>query len=78
MAAEEAATAAPLFLAFAVVFGIACCRLRVAFCGERLYFCGSSTHPGAGVPIVLLSAKLAVQELMRDDREERTHAGGAR
>ncbi len=45
---------------------------------ERLYFCGSSTHPGAGVPIVLLSAKLAAQELMRDDREERTLAGGAR
>ncbi len=35
---------------------------------ESLYFCGSSTHPGAGVPIVLMSAKLAVEELMRDDR----------
>lgn len=34
---------------------------------EGLYFCGSSTHPGAGVPIVLLSAKLAAQEVMRDD-----------
>ena len=39
MAAFSAATAAPFFLAFAVVFGIACCRLRVAFCGKRLYFC---------------------------------------
>lgn len=34
---------------------------------ERLYFCGSSTHPGAGVPIVLTSAKLAVEELLKDD-----------
>lgn len=35
---------------------------------EGLYFTGSSTHPGAGVPIVLLSAKIAVQELLLDDR----------
>ncbi len=35
---------------------------------ENLYFCGSSTHPGAGVPIVLMSAKLACEELMKDDR----------
>lgn len=35
---------------------------------EGLYFCGSSAHPGAGVPIVLLSAKLAAEELMADDR----------
>lgn len=34
---------------------------------EGLYFCGSSVHPGAGVPIVLLSARLAVEELMADD-----------
>lgn len=35
---------------------------------EGLYFCGSSTHPGAGVPIVMQSAKLAVEELLKDDR----------
>ncbi|MCI5774957.1 MAG: phytoene desaturase family protein [Aerococcus sp.] len=35
---------------------------------DRLYFCGSSTHPGAGVPIVMQSAKLAVEELLRDDQ----------
>lgn len=35
---------------------------------DRLYFCGSSTHPGAGVPIVMQSAKLAVEELMRDEK----------
>ncbi|ENZ5599605.1 phytoene desaturase family protein [Enterococcus hirae] len=34
---------------------------------ENLYFCGNSTHPGAGVPIVMQSAKLAVEELLRDD-----------
>jgi len=35
---------------------------------ENLYFTGSSTHPGAGVPIVLLSARIATEELMHDDR----------
>lgn len=35
---------------------------------EQLYFTGSSTHPGAGVPIVLLSAKIAAQELIHDDQ----------
>ncbi|MGI2327252.1 phytoene desaturase family protein [Planococcus sp. YIM B11945] len=34
----------------------------------NLYFTGSSTHPGAGVPIVLLSAKIAAQELIDDDQ----------
>ncbi len=34
---------------------------------ENLYFTGSSTHPGAGVPIVLLSAKIASDELILDD-----------
>ncbi|MCQ4086713.1 NAD(P)/FAD-dependent oxidoreductase [Saccharibacillus sp. JS10] len=37
---------------------------------ENLYFTGSSTHPGAGVPIVLLSAKIASQELIQDDTGE--------
>lgn len=35
---------------------------------DNLYFTGSSTHPGAGVPIVLLSARIAAQELMQDDQ----------
>lgn len=35
---------------------------------QGLYFTGSSAHPGAGVPIVLTSAKLAAQELEKDDR----------
>ena len=33
---------------------------------ENLYFAGSSNHPGAGVPIVLTSAKLAVDEILKD------------
>lgn len=35
---------------------------------ENLYFCGSSIHPGAGVPTVLQSAKLSVGELIKDDK----------
>ena len=34
---------------------------------EGLYFTGSSTHPGAGVPIVLLSSRITVEELVKDD-----------
>lgn len=34
---------------------------------KNLYFTGSSVHPGAGVPIALTSAKLAADELMKDD-----------
>jgi phytoene desaturase len=33
---------------------------------KNLYFAGSSNHPGAGVPIVLMSAKIAVNEIVRD------------
>lgn len=36
---------------------------------ENLYFTGSSTHPGAGVPIVLLSSKIATDELILDDNQ---------
>lgn len=32
-----------------------------------LYFTGSSTHPGAGVPIVIESGKICADELMLDD-----------
>lgn len=37
---------------------------------DNLYFCGSSIHPGAGVPTVLQSAKLSVEELLKDDKEK--------
>ncbi len=33
---------------------------------DNLYFAGSSNHPGAGVPIVLMSAQIAAQEVLRD------------
>lgn len=34
---------------------------------EGLYFTGSSTHPGAGVPIVIQSGKICAEELRRDE-----------
>ncbi|UTC61749.1 phytoene desaturase [Treponema sp. OMZ 787] len=37
---------------------------------EGLYFCGSSTHPGAGVPIVMQSGKICAEELRRDNPED--------
>lgn len=37
---------------------------------EGLYFTGSSTHPGAGVPIVFLSGKICCEELRRDNPED--------
>lgn len=36
---------------------------------EGLYFTGSSTHPGAGVPIVLLSSRITADELVKDDSQ---------
>ncbi|MEI7667632.1 MAG: phytoene desaturase, partial [Erysipelotrichaceae bacterium] len=33
---------------------------------KGLYFTGSSVHPGAGVPIVLTSAKLSVSDIIKD------------
>lgn len=33
---------------------------------DHLYFTGSSTHPGAGVPIVMMGAKIAVSEIQKD------------
>ena len=34
---------------------------------KNLYFVGSSVHPGPGASIVLLSSKLVVQEILRND-----------
>lgn len=33
---------------------------------QNLYFAGASTHPGTGLPIVLLSARLAVERILHD------------
>jgi phytoene desaturase len=34
---------------------------------EGLYFCGGSVHPGGGVPLCLLSAKIAVDECQKSE-----------
>lgn len=34
---------------------------------KKLYFAGASNHPGAGVPIVLTSAEIAVKEILSDE-----------
>ena len=33
---------------------------------HNLYFVGASTHPGTGIPCVLISARLAVERIVRD------------
>ncbi|MGX0714393.1 phytoene dehydrogenase-like protein [Staphylococcus simulans] len=33
---------------------------------KNLYFAGASVHPGAGVPIVLTSAKITVEKILAD------------
>ena len=33
---------------------------------RQLYFVGASTHPGAGVPMALLSAKLTAERVLGD------------
>jgi phytoene dehydrogenase-like protein len=33
---------------------------------KNLYFVGASTHPGAGVPIVLISAKLVAERILKE------------
>lgn len=43
---------------------------------ENLYFAGSSVHPGAGVPIVLTSAKLAAENILMDYGAQKSSAKG--
>jgi phytoene desaturase len=33
---------------------------------KNLYFVGASTHPGTGLPIVLLSARLVVERILKE------------
>ena len=33
---------------------------------KHLYFAGTSSHPGAGIPIVMKSAKIAVESMLKD------------
>ena len=37
---------------------------------DNLYFTGSSTHPGAGVPIALEGGKICADEVRRDKEED--------
>jgi phytoene desaturase len=39
---------------------------------HNLYFTGASTHPGTGLPIVLLSARLTTERIMNEMTESRT------
>ena len=34
---------------------------------KNLYFCGGSVHPGGGIPLCLLSAKIVSDEFSRLD-----------
>jgi phytoene desaturase len=36
---------------------------------RNLYFTGGSTHPGNGIPLVLLSAKLTAERVLRDEKK---------
>ena len=38
---------------------------------QRLYFVGGTTHPGGGVPMVMLSAKVATEMVLADDSFQR-------
>jgi phytoene desaturase len=38
---------------------------------RNLYFTGGSTHPGNGIPLVLLSAKLTSERIVRDEKTGR-------
>ncbi len=63
------------------LYGISSNKLRNAYLRppnkardiEGLYFAGGATHPGGGIPLVLLSGKMAAELLLRDtsEREER-------
>jgi phytoene desaturase len=37
---------------------------------QNLYFTGASTHPGTGLPIVLLSARLTTERILNEMREQ--------
>jgi phytoene dehydrogenase-like protein len=42
---------------------------------RNLYFVGGSTHPGTGLPIVLISARLTTERILKEIRE--SHAAPA-
>ncbi len=38
---------------------------------KNLYFAGGSTHPGNGIPLVLLSAKLTAERVFKDEKTDK-------
>jgi phytoene desaturase len=40
-------------------------------CYKNLYFVGGSTHPGNGIPLVLLSAKLTSERILKEEKTRR-------
>ena len=46
-------------------------RPKIKSSCKGLFFAGSSVHPGAGVPIVLTSAKLAAEDMILEKNEEK-------
>ena len=44
---------------------------------KNLYFAGASTHPGTGLPIVLLSAKLTTERILKEMATQPAHEGPA-
>ena len=37
---------------------------------KNLYFTGGSTHPGNGIPMVLMSARLVAERIMNEQKRE--------
>lgn len=67
-------------LAKGSAFGLSHNFLQVGYLRPRnrharygnLYFAGASTHPGTGLPIVLLSAKLVAERVLQEQPQART------
>ena len=63
-----------LNLAKGAAFGLSHNFMQVGYLRPRnrharyrnLYFVGASTHPGTGLPIVLISARLAVERILSE------------
>ncbi len=36
---------------------------------SNLYFCGGSAHPGGGIPLVLISGKLAIEAILKHENK---------
>ncbi len=43
---------------------------------KNLYFAGASTHPGTGLPIVLLSAKLTTERILKEAKTQKAENRG--